>query len=428
MKKRNFIRLASVSIATLALSWLSGCGGDPAPKPGNVGTKTKVDPKPKSDGATGGTTGEPIVIAIAGPMTGGGAAFGEMIRNAAVLKGKEINEAGGIKGRPIKFQVEDDKGAAQEATSVSRKITSDESIVAVIGHFNSDCSLAAKPEYNRVGILQLSPGSTNIDVCQGGEWTFRNLYRDDFQGKFLANFALKALELKKVAVVFEQDNYGTGLKEAFEAEAKKIGLEIVALETYSRGRTQDFKPHMTKIKATGADGVFISGLYNEAALIIKTAKNDLGMTVPFFGGDGLVSPDLLKLGGAATEGCYVTTPFLFGTKQESAKASSFLSAFQAMHKVEPDTWAALTYDACGQVIQAIEAVGTDRKAIRDHLAAQNTKEKGYDGVTGLTFFDENGDCPGKPIYVTQVVAETKEVDGAQTKTLKFGVSPKQLLE
>ncbi|MDP6506014.1 MAG: ABC transporter substrate-binding protein, partial [Planctomycetota bacterium] len=162
MKKRNFIRLASVSIATLALSWLSGCGGDPAPKPGNVGTKTKVDPKPKSDGATGGTTGEPIVIAIAGPMTGGGAAFGEMIRNAAVLKGKEINEAGGIKGRPIKFQVEDDKGAAQEATSVSRKITSDESIVAVIGHFNSDCSLAAKPEYNRVGILQLSPGSTNI--------------------------------------------------------------------------------------------------------------------------------------------------------------------------------------------------------------------------------------------------------------------------
>jgi branched-chain amino acid transport system substrate-binding protein len=99
-----------------------------------------------------------------------------------------------------------------------------------------------------------------------------------------------------------------------------------------------------------------------------------------------------------------------------------------MHGTEPDTWAALTYDACGQVIQAIEAVGTGRKAIRDHLAAQNTKEKGYDGVTGLTYFDENGDCPGKPIYVTQVVAEMKEVDGVQKKTLKFGVSPKQLLK
>ncbi len=88
MKKRNFIRLASVSIATLTLSWLAGCGGDPAPKPGEGGTEAKVDPKPKSDGSAGGTpTGEPIVIAIAGPMTGGGAAFGEMIRNAAELKG-----------------------------------------------------------------------------------------------------------------------------------------------------------------------------------------------------------------------------------------------------------------------------------------------------------------------------------------------------
>jgi branched-chain amino acid transport system substrate-binding protein len=423
MKKRNFIHLASLSVTVLSLSWLAGCGGDTAPKPADP-VEPKVDATPKTNDAPVAETptGEPIVIAIAGPMTGSGAAFGEMIRNAAELKGKEINDAGGINGRPVKFQIEDDKGAFAEATSVSRKLTSDESIVAVIGHFNSDCSLAAKPEYNRVGILQLSPGSTNVDVCQGGDWTFRNLYRDDFQGEFLANFALKALELKKVAVIFEQDNYGTGLKEAFEAEAKKIGLELVALETYSRGRTLDFKPHMTKIKAAAPDGVFISGLYNEAALIIKTAKNDLGMSVPFFGGDGLISPDLLKNGGPATEGCYVTTPFLFGTKQETEKASNFLKAFKAMHNVEPDTWAALTYDACGQVIQAIEAIGTDRKAIRDHLAAQNTKEKGYDGVTGLTFFDENGDCPGKPIYVTQVI---KEGEGG---ALKFGVSPKQLLE
>lgn len=423
MKNCNFIRLASLSLAILSLGWLSGCGGDSAPRPVEP-VKPKVDSTPKTEGGAVVATpaGEPVVIAIAGPMTGGGAAFGEMIRKAAELKGKEVNDMGGINGRPVKFQVEDDKGAAGEATSVSRKLTSDETIVAVIGHFNSDCSLAAKPEYNRVGILQLSPGSTNVDVCKGGDWTFRNLYRDDFQGKFLANFALKALELEKVAVIFEQDNYGTGLKEAFEAEANEIGLELVAMETYSRGRTQDFKPHMTKIKSAGADGVFISGLYNEAALIIKTARNDLGMSVPFFGGDGLVSPDLLKLGGAATEGCYVTTPFLFGTKQETEKASNFLKAFQAMHKVEPDTWAALTYDACGQVIQAVQAVGTDRKAIRDHLAAQNTKEKGYDGVTGLTFFDENGDCPGKPIYVTQVV---KDAEGG---ALKFGVSPKQLLE
>lgn len=368
--------------------------------------------------------GDTVHLAVAGPMTGSAAAFGEMIRMGALLKEKKVNDAGGIevevngarKKLPVRFHIEDDKGLAQEATSLSRKIAADSQILAVVGHFNSDCSLAAKPEYNRKGIVELSPGSTNVDVCQGGDWTFRNLYRDDQQGSFLARFAREALKLNTVAIVFESDNYGTGLKEAFEQKAAEIGLKIVVMETYQRGRTQDFKPHMTKVKAAGAEGVFISGLFNEAALIIKTAKDDLGMDVPFFGGDGLSSDDLLKTAGTAAEGVYVTTPFLFGTGRESADAQAFYDDFNEMHGKEPDTWAALTYDACGQILEAISTAGMDRKAIRDHLAAQTSAETGYEGVTGVTYFDANGDCIGKPIYVTQVI------NG------KFAVSPLQLLD
>jgi len=366
-------------------------------------------------GCDGGNSNE-IVIAVAGPMTGSAAAFGEMIKAGAELKQQEINDAGGINGKMVKFQIEDDKGLAAEATSVSRKLAADSNVLAVVGHFNSDCSLAAKQEYNRVGIVGLSPGSTNVDVCQGGEWTFRNLYRDDQQGSFLADFAKEALKLSTVAILHESDNYGTGLKEAFEAQAKKNGLKIVAVESYQRGRTQDFKPHMTKIKSAGAEGVFISGLFNEAALAIKAAKNDLGIEVPFFGGDGLSSPDLLSTAGAAANGTYVTTPFVFGTGKESAKAKAFFDGFKKMHNKEPDTWAALTYDACGQILDAIAKGATDRAGIKAHLAAQTSKDKGFDGVTGVTYFDENGDCVGKPIYVTQVI------DG------KFGVSPVQLIK
>ncbi|MBI2190726.1 MAG: ABC transporter substrate-binding protein [Planctomycetes bacterium] len=392
----------------------AGCGKPQTPAGGGgsaPGGQAAVSPP-----ASGTEKKDPITLAVAGPMTGGGAAFGEMIRMAAELKVKQANEAGGVAGRKVKIQLEDDKSLASEATSVSRKLAGDPEVVAVIGHFNSDCSLAAKPEYNRVGVLQLSPGSTNVDVCRGGEWTFRNLYRDDQQGTFLARFARQALELKKVAVIYESDNYGSGLKKAFVEEAPKIGLDIATEETYQRGRTQDFKPHMTKIKAAGADGVFISGLFPEAALIIKTAKNDLGMDVPFFGGDGLSSDDLIRLGGKAVNGTYITTPFLFGTGKESAEAQQFYESFKAMHGKEPDTWAALTYDACGQVLEAVRSVGAERRAIRDFLAAQTSKEKGYAGVTGVTYFDEEGDCVGKPIYVTQVVGG------------KFIVSPRQLLE
>ncbi len=357
---------------------------------------------------------EEIVIGVVGPITGSAAAFGEMISKAAALKEKEINDAGGLNGKTVRFQIEDDKGLAAEATSVSRKLSSDDAILAVVGHFNSDCSLAGKQEYNRVGLVEFSPGSTNVDVCQGGDWTFRNLYRDDQQGTFLARFAKEALGLNKVAIIFESDNYGTGLKEAFEAEAGRIGLEIVAQETYQRGRTQDFTPHLTNVKQAKPEGVFISGLFNEAALIVKTAKNDLGLDVPFFGGDGLDSPDLISTGGEAANGIYITSPFIFGTSSQTAEVTSFAEAFEAMHGTEPDTWAALTYDACGQILAAIEKVGEDRKKIRDHLASQTTPESGFTGLTGITYFDENGDCVGKPIHVKQVI------DG------KFGVSPKQL--
>ena len=98
-------------------------------------------------------------------MTGSAAAFGAMIKNAAKLMEKEVNDGGGIEIEGKKYLVElvikDDKADTTEASNVARQITSDDEILLVIGHFNSTCSLAAKDDYNRTGIVEFSPGSTN---------------------------------------------------------------------------------------------------------------------------------------------------------------------------------------------------------------------------------------------------------------------------
>jgi branched-chain amino acid transport system substrate-binding protein len=356
----------------------------------------------------------PIRLAVACPMSGSAAAFGEMIQRAAKLKAQEVNAAGGIHGSLVELSVEDDRGNTTEATNIARRITADPSICLVIGHFNSTCTNAAKEEYNRKGVPEISPGSTNVNVCVGYPWTFRNLYRDDYQGTFLARYARKVLNMAKVAVFYDNDDYGKGLMQAFVKEAKEQKLGTLDPIAYIRERTQDFKPLVSEVKDKGVDGVFVAGLYNEGALIAKAAVTDLKMAIPVFGGEGLMNGKFIEIAGAAAEGAYVTTPFLFNTGQDTEEAITFMKNFERQYGIQPDTWAALTYDAVGMALDAVRQVGPDRKKIRDWLASITTPEKGYKGVTGNTYFDEEGDCYSKGAHVAIVR------DG------KFVPAPKQL--
>ncbi|MDF1662196.1 MAG: ABC transporter substrate-binding protein [Planctomycetota bacterium] len=218
-------------------------------------------------------TGEPIVIGVAGPFTGQNQAFGDMIRKGAELKIEEINKAGGINGRPLQAKWGDDEGVNGKAVNVSKDLASDPKVVAVVGHFNSTCSLAAKPEYTRKKIPMLSPGSTNVKVCEGSDYAFRNLYRDDFQGQLIAKFLKEKLKKTKVVVFYDNDDYGKGLKKYFVKEAKKLGLEVLEEIPYNRAETNDFKPLVTKAKYKNPDAIFVAGLYEQAAIIAKAARN-----------------------------------------------------------------------------------------------------------------------------------------------------------
>ena len=362
-----------------------------------------------------------VRVAVAGPFTGANAAFGTMIKRGAQLKAKEINEAGGINGMKFSLEFEDDTGKEKEAIHVATKISTNPRILAVVGHFNSACSLRGKTIYGRKGIVALSPGSTNVNVCQGSDWMFRNLYRDDFQAAFIAKYIKNVLtDLESVAVFYDNDAYGKGLADAFIAEAETIGLNIVATEAYDRDNT-DFKAQLTSIKAKKPDIIFISGLYSQAGLIAKQAR-EAGISSGFFGADGVDSPDFLEIAGSSAEGTYLTTPFTFGAGGE--RALQVAEAFKAEYEgTSPDTWAALSYDAVGMIAEAIEktyskdaSLADNRKAIRDYLASLDTPEEGYEGITGLTYFDKNGDTLNKPAYVKVV------------KDGQFTTAEKQLLK
>ncbi len=378
MQRRASLPLLAALLAPMAVA-LTGC--------------------PPTDGQGAGSGGN-VRLAFAGPLSGGAANLGIASRKGFELAIKQRNERGGVGGQQVEALVEDDKGDPNEASNVAQKLAADARVSAVVGHFNSACSNAAKDTYNRKQVVQFSPGSTNITVCRDADWTFRNLYHDGYQGIFMARYVREILGHTKAAIVFDNDDYGRGLKDAIEAKAAEIGLEIVAQESYLRERTQDFKTLATTLRDKAPQALIVSGLYNEATLLAKAVRNDLGWKdVAILGSDGVMDPAFAK--EAACEGGYVVTPFHFAN-DASPEARKFGEDFRAAYGEDPDTWAALSYDATNMLLDAIAEVGPDRTKVRDWLAGKRDLAAGFKGVTGVTYFDEHGDCPSKPAQVVLV--------------------------
>ena len=339
-----------------------------------------------------------IKIGVAAPMSGDAAAYGEVIYNGAMMKVEEINAAGGVNGATLELVVGDELCDPKEAAIVAQNFVNDPAILAVVGHVCSSAMLAAIPYYKEAGLCAVSPTATNVTIGVVGEgWMFRDVYRDDFQGKFMAEYTKNVLGITKVGVFYENNDYALGLKDAFVAAATEIGLEIVGEEAYTTGTT-DFNPQLTKFKELAPEAIFIAGYYQEGGLILSQAKK-LGLNVQFMGADGLNNPELINIAKDAAEGFLASSPLVFEVAGD--EALKFKADFEAKYGSTPDWMAANAYDAVGIIAKAIEDCGADRAKIRECLAGMNSANKGYEGITGVTFFDANGDCQ-KPAYVNLV--------------------------
>ncbi len=333
-----------------------------------------------------------IKIPVVSPYTGPLATFGEGVKNGALLAAEDINKAGGINGEKVKILLEDDMCDPKEAANVATKIAGMKDVYIVVGHLCSSATLSALPIYKRAHLPAISPASTNVTIGRLSKYYFRNVYKDDFQGKFLARYADEALHAKKVVIFYENNDYSIGLKDAFIKEAKKRGLKILGTEAYTQDDT-DFKPILTKYRALRPDVIFIPGYAPQGTLIISQAR-ELGFKCKFMGADGL--DDKIMLQNPDAEGLMITTPFI--PDKAGKAAQKFIKEYKAKFHSEPNWFAANSYDAVMLAAQAIKHAGKNREKIRAYLASINSPAKAFKGVTGATYFDKYGDCQ-KPAFI-----------------------------
>ncbi len=334
-----------------------------------------------------------IRIGCAIPLTGASAQDGQSIQNGAQIAVDQVNEAGGIDGKQVELVVEDDKGDSSEAATVANLLAEDSTISAVVGHFNSSCTLAGAPIYNQAGVVEISPGSSAAAVTDAGDYTFRVITTDAVQGRYLAEWAVNDLGYQNIAVLYENTDYGLGLAQVLEEAMADLGANIVVQEAYEVGAT-DYSTVLTKVASSEAEAIIIGGLYNETALIAKQ-RSSFGLeNMQIMGVDAIYSDALIELGGDAANGILLTG--YFSDASTSQVAQDFIAAYEEAYGEMPATYAAYGYDAALVILDAIQNVGADRAAIQEYLSTL----EGLEGATGINSFDENGDVIKDPMRMT----------------------------
>lgn len=336
-----------------------------------------------------------IKIALVCPLTGDIAAMGQGMKRGAEMAVQEANASGRFQGIKLELAAFDDRADPKEAVNVANQVISDTKIVGVIGHLNSGCSIPASQIYAKRNLLMMTSASTNPKLTlQGLKNVFRVCTTDDVQGGFSANYCIDRLKITSAAVIHDKTAYGQGLAEEFKKQFESRQGKILSFDGINMG-DKDFRALLTRIKNAKPQILYFGGMYSECGLITKQAK-ELGLQMPVVSGDGVFTPEYIKIGGKATEGDYAS---MVGVPPEKLpKAKAFMDKFKTRYPgVDMQPYDPYTYEATGMLIEAIEKTDKEPSKIVDYVS----KIK-YAGILGETTFDEKGDTLNKTISIYQV--------------------------
>ncbi len=324
-----------------------------------------------------------IHIALSAPITGDWSEYGVNFERSVTMAIDKLNEAGGVLGRQFSLSTGDTKGIPQEAATLAQKWTSDPSIVAEIGPFSSSSSMAAQPIYDSMGMVQLSPTASHADYAGGSTWSFGIVGTQSSEGPFNAAFAYDDIGIRNVAVLHLNNDWGIDTAQYFTKAFETMGGTVTDVEFYFDGES-DFTAVLTKLKDSGADGLFMAAFYNDGAAI-NIQRKRLGWNVPVIGPTSLYSPQIIELGGDSVEELYTGTGFF--AEDPDPVIKDYVDRFRERYGASPNFHAALAYDAMMLLADAIKRAGsTDHAAIRDALASTDS----FPGLTGSITFNPDG--------------------------------------
>ncbi|GGJ69402.1 branched-chain amino acid transport system substrate-binding protein [Anoxybacillus voinovskiensis] len=343
----------------------------------------------KKEEAGGG--GE-IKIGAIFDTSGVAAPLGKGEMDTVQMLADQINEKGGINGKKIKLIAIDSKSDQNQAVLAMKKVIEQEKVVAVIGGTTSGNSLAMLPIAMKAQIPFISAASSKqINAPDDGakrDWVFKVAQGDDVVMPKVLDFLTKK-GWKKIAWLNVATSYGTSGHAEFQRLVKNYDLNVV-IEDEFEATVNDAKAMLTRVKKENPDAIIVWGTVQETSVVVKNIR-ELGMNVPILGSNGLGSKQFIELAGDAANGVYFPAGKLPVIEQIPANdaqkevITTYKKAFEEKFGYPASTFGGHAYDGFMMLTKAIEAKGTDPKAIKTFL--ENMKE--FVGVTGIFKMSEN---------------------------------------
>ena len=325
--------------------------------------------------------GQDIPIGFFAPITGPAAADGASAKHAVELGLKEVNDGGGINGRKVNLIIYDDRLNPQEAVAIANKLIEKDKVVGVASGAYSGPTRVTAPIFQKAGMPMVAGYAVHPDVTwdpkekRPNDFCFRNGFLGEIEGAAAAEFAVKNLKAKKIALIFMDNDFGRAISSGFAERAEKLGAKVLTKQIYKFPGEKDFRPFLTRIKEGNPDVIFAAGYYNEAASIVRQAK-ELGIKSQILGEEGFDSPKFLEIAGPAAEGVIIATNL--DRDDPRPLVQNFLKNYRKAYNEDADMVGASSYDAFMILVNAIRKAGTDPKAIQKALL----ETKDYNGLTG----------------------------------------------
>jgi len=328
----------------------------------------------------------PIKIGALFSITGGASFLGEPERNTAEMVVKQINAAGGIKGRELQLITYDTQGDATKAVQAATKLIKEDKVSAIIGPSITGDTMAIIPivEKAQIPLISCAAGIKITEPVK--KWVFKTAQNDSLAVAKIYDYLQKQRKISRVAILTVSDSFGSSGREQLVKQAKSFGIQIVSDDTYGPKDT-DMTAQLTKLRGGKAQAIICWGTNPGPAVVARNVKQ-LGLRIPLFMSHGVSSKKFIELAGDAANGIILPSGHVIVAnllpKSDKQKKSlmAFTNSYKKLYGTEGDHFGGHAWDAVMLLKGAIERGGDSPAAIRDELE----KTRNFSGIGGIFNF------------------------------------------